>query len=302
MPLEVELYRNYQYSVWSRRLQERLQQQQSKGRSINSNKQGKTKKNWEKSSTSSSSNVGDDDEEDKDDVDLDVDVWYGESYRMIATEMERIVQILGPGGRQIIDPNELSDDDKEMLTMYLHHQECWQEVCLVLEKHKDGQAKTVVLNRPMALQLTENLAQLLLFGAYNPQRMAEGPSSYNDMVRFITAFKKECYVYSGGPDNLGDGPAILIHGIATLPGAVEISPGTKIYRGGLKAAVDGILTGQHSPLEFRFFVGCHQYKENDLDRYIRLSKYQPVACARTVALKQCISLPKPLWHEGMYLL
>jgi glucose-6-phosphate 1-epimerase/putative transcriptional regulator len=113
----------------------------------------------------------------------------------------------------------------------------------------------------------------------------------------MMAFQRECAIYVGGPDDQVE-PAILIHGIKDLPGAVEISPGTQIYRGGIEAAVEGVINGKYSPLEFRFFVGCHSYEESALDVAVHLGKYQPIACARSVALKQCISLPKPLWHEG----
>ena len=73
---------------------------------------------------------------------------------------------------------------------------------------------------------------------------------------------------------------------------------TLAISGGIDAAVKGVLEGEYSPLEFRFFVGCHKYKESALDVAVHLGKYQPIACARSLALKQCISLPKPLWHEG----
>ena len=103
-------------------------------------------------------------------------------------------------------------------------------------------------------------------------------------------------MYVGGPDAQHK-PAELIHGYADLEGATEISPGTGIYRGGLNAAIDGVLRGDYRALDFRFFFGRHEYKESMLDVNVVLGKYQPVACARTLALKQCLSLPKPLWHE-----
>jgi len=34
---------------------------------------------------------------------------------------------------------------------------------------------------------------------------------------------------------------------------------------------------------------------------VALGKYQPIASARCIALKQCIALPKPLWHEVLEL-
>lgn len=62
-----------------------------------------------------------------------------------------------------------------------------------------------------------------------------------------------------------------------------------------------MLEGRYDPLEFRFFVGCHDYRESMLDVEVMLGKLQPIACSRVLALKQCISLPKPLWHEVMEL-
>ena len=43
------------------------------------------------------------------------------------------------------------------------------------------------------------------------------------------------------------------------------------------AAVNGVLEGEYSPLEFRFFVGCREYKESTLDVAVHLGKYQPIA-------------------------
>lgn len=68
--------------------------------------------------------------------------------------------------------------------------------------------------------------------------------------------------------------------------------------GGVDAAIEGVLDKKYSPLEFRFFVGCHDYEEQKLDAAVQLGKYLPIACSRSLALKQCVSLPKPLWHEG----
>jgi len=202
-----------------------------------------------------------------------------------------------------IDATSLSDDSAELLQLYLDNQESWQEVCLVLERDEvEGTASTLVLNRPMAFKLTENLGRLVLYGTYqtavNKSKMRNRTKA--DLIKFMLAFGQECAVYIGGP-NGQDQPAELIHGIADLPGAVEISPGSRIYSGGLDAAVDGVLAGKYKPLDFRFFVGCHKYEESMLDVSILLGKYQPIACARSVVLKQCLSLPKPLWHEVLEL-
>ena len=57
---------------------------------------------------------------------------------------------------------------------------------------------------------------------------------YDDsfVERFVRAFGEEAAVYLGGPDQQ-QAPGLLIHGFP-LPGAVEISPGTRIYTGGVR--------------------------------------------------------------------
>jgi hypothetical protein len=261
MPLEVELFRNYRHSLMGSRLKKLL---------------------------------GD---EGMADGELEISTWYGRAKRMIEDEMSKISNMSDDEGQ--IDATQLKEEASEMLSLYLDNQESWQEVCLVVE-NENGNAKTLVLNRPMAFQLTENLGKLVLNGAFQNQEDSKFDQQ-KELVKFMMAFKRECAVYFGGPDDQ-ENPAVMIHGIANLPGSVEISPGSQIFQGGIKAAIQGILDGKYCPLEFRFFVGRHSYQESALDVAIHLGKYQPIACARSVALKQCISLPKPLWHEGTFTL
>jgi Uncharacterized ACR, COG1678 len=284
MPLEVELYRNHRHSLMGRRLKGLLERERSPGGDDNVFGGGGS------SSSSPSPSSGPP-------PPLEIGTWYGRAKRMVEQEMAKIASTADEEGQ--IDASLLKEEATEMLSLYLDNQETWQEVCLVTEQRRDGRSRTLVLNRPMAFQLTENLGRLVLFGAY-PKEGGNGAtgSSRQDLIRFMMAFKHECAVYVGGPDEQGK-PATLIHGIPDLPGAVEISPGSKIYQGGVEAAIDGVLGGKYSPLAFRFFVGCHSYHESALEVAVHLGKYQPVACARSLALKQCISLPKPLWHEGM---
>ena len=215
--------------------------------------------------------------------------------------MQEIASTADDSGQ--IDSTTLSDESTEMLQIFLDNQETWQEVCLLVDKDDErGTAKALVLNRPMAFKLTENLSRLVLNGAFQastfPGVQQRGQAVVKkDLVKFMLAFGQECAIYVGGTDKQ-DEPATIIHGIKDLPGAREVSPGTGIYQGGLEAAIDGVLHGKYKPLEFRFFVGCHVYEESTLDVSVVLGKYQPIACARSLALKQCISLPKPLWHEG----
>lgn len=151
----------------------------------------------------------------------------------------------------------------------------------------------------MSSKLSESLGQLLLFGS-SAVTSPTGELSLSQtelLVRFLIAFDSKCYVYIGGSHGR-DEPAEIIHGIPELEGSRELAPGVGIYKGGIEAAVNGVMKGTYKPEEFRFFVGKDIYENGELERKVFWGKYQPVACARSLALKQCISLPKPLWHEG----
>jgi hypothetical protein len=226
----------------------------------------------------------------------EVSTWYARAQLLVEQEMQTIANSADEEGQ--VDTTRLKEESAEMLGLYLDSQESWQEVGLVLEKDEgDGSSKTLVINRPMAMKLTENIGKLVLNGAF--MTIGVTANKQKDLMRFMMAFGPECAVYVGGPDDQ-EQPAIMIHGMAGLPGASEISKGSGIYQGGIPAAVQGVLDGKYQPLDFRFFVGCHVYEESALDVAVHLGKYQPIACARAVALKQCIALPKPLWHEGMF--
>jgi len=182
-------------------------------------------------------------------------------------------------------------------------QKTWQEICLVLEHSPTtGRSQAVILNRPITKQINKPLATLLLEGSSGK---GKGNFDYTFGDQLVQAFGTQAAVYMGGPHGQ-DEPALLLHGISDLKGAREIAPGTHIYQGGWEAAVKGVLEGVYRPLDFRFFLGRQSYDpaahpdRGALQQKVQDGAYQPVACARSLALKQCLGLPKPLWHEGMY--
>jgi hypothetical protein len=195
-----------------------------------------------------------------------------------------------------VDPSKLPKASAELLHLYLEHQETWQEVCLVLSSRS-----TVVLNRPMAFKLTDAMARLVLYGSMDQPTASQRSAPI--LRDFLRAFGTECAVYVGGPDGQ-DRPAQWIHGIDDIGGR-ELAPG--IYLGeesSIRKAIAGVLDGRYRPLDFRFFVGRHEYGVSDASSLVAAvlaNKYQPVACSRSLALKQCIQLPEPLWHEVMNL-
>mmetsp|Transcript_24944 Transcript_24944/g.49844 ORF Transcript_24944/g.49844 Transcript_24944/m.49844 type:complete len:487 (-) Transcript_24944:160-1620(-) len=230
--------------------------------------------------------------------------WYRGAEKLLKKEILQIMATANANGR--IDPSDLDEESLELLQLYMDHQSTWQEVCLVTEMSNEGKggSKTITINRPMAFKLSKSMARLVLMGALlasendstNFVRKERDGGETQNLVKFLGAFENQCAVYVGGPDDM-DKPAVLVHGIADLPGAVEISRGTGIYQGGLEAAIDGVLSGKYKPLDFRFFVGHTRYAKGQLEDAVTKGKYQPIACSRPLVLKQCIQLPKPLWHE-----
>ena len=208
---------------------------------------------------------------------------------------ETIARVASKASNGKVDARDLKTEDLELIEMYQKAASTWQEVCLVLRTSADAPAvatRAVVLNRPLAKGMDENLARLILNGDAPKGAAARYDDAF--VQKFVRAFEGEAAVYLGGPREQGAG-GTLIHGIEGLPDAMEVAPGTRIFEGGVEAVVDGVLGGTIAPLDVRWFVGRHtELSAAD-------GGWQAVACARTIALKQCLGLPKPLWHEVLEL-
>ena len=219
------------------------------------------------------------------------------AYKLAEATIAASVRSIGAraqGGR--IDPRELSGEERELLELYGESQEAWQQVCLVLSASGEGAAReSVVLNRPLAKAIDYSLAQLLVSG----EEAGDNLEGRADTVanKLTMAFGREAAVYWGGPEKQRTG-GLLVHGVAGLAGSVEVAPGMRIYTcAGLdvEAAADAVLAGKCSPLDFRWFIGRHATLRTSGAEWVS------IACARPIALKQCLGLPKPLWHEVMEL-
>ena len=109
----------------------------------------------------------------------------------------------------------------------------------------------------------------------------------------VRACCEQAAVYLGGPEGQSE-PGRIVHGFE-LDGARELAAGTRIFCGGMEAAVEAVLSGARGPLDFRFFIG-QRTELSTAD-----GAWTSIACARPLALKQCLGLPKPLWHEVLEL-
>jgi len=251
----------------------------------------------------------DSDEEESDTITYErVNDWFQAAEKMLTQELE-LIQSSGSIKNGVLNPNDLEKNSRYMLDKYVDYKQTWQEVCLVLSHYPEsGCGEAIILNRPIAKSMDQSLAQVLIEGndAESEKNAIFYDNKFSLMNKMVEAFGKEAAIYFGGPDEQLE-PALLIHGIADLEGAEEIAPGTGIYKGGLEAAINGVLDGIYQALDFRFFVGRKIYnpqtfpENGTLLQKVEQAIYKPMACARSVALKQCLGLPKPLWHEVLEL-
>lgn len=150
-PLELELFRNYKHSMNGLKLKKQLESlisieednSLSSSNTIKNNKKSKNKvKHYDL---------------------IEPSKWYYHAQVLIQNQMKGIASRTNRDGH--VDGTTLSDEYIEFLQLFIDQQEHWQEVSLII--YQDDNTKyteTIQLNRPMALKLTPNLAQLILYG------------------------------------------------------------------------------------------------------------------------------------------
>jgi len=121
-----------------------------------------------------------------------------------------------------------------LLQAYQEAGQEWQQVVLVLRSSAAG-ADGVALNRPLAARGNRQLAELLLRQTGEEAESLIGP--------LLAAFGDDLCVYLGGPSEQQSG-GLLVHGDGSLEGAVEVSPGTRIFTGGERAAIEAVAAGR----------------------------------------------------------
>ena len=204
-------------------------------------------------------------------------------------------------GRQVLNPSDLSDEDRNFLADYSDAVEEWESVFLILSERK-----SLVLNRPLSQKLDSSLCRSFLFGQKVSDDMVSiDPTTFE--ARLLFSFESAfgcgvtCPVYYGGDVGLENEPGVLVHPFSSLTKSWELSPGCGLFLAdGLSAineCCDLVKSEGAVPLDFRLFLGKTQYRENDLFNKVREGKYIPLSVSKNLVLKQCLQLPKPLFCE-----
>ena len=152
-----------------------------------------------------------------------------------------------------------------------------QAVVFILEHSTQGTVG-LILNRPSMLKLERTMLR---------------DDSGESRLRKLFAQNR---LYFGGESR--EQVISVLHGYKDV-GGTEIVPG--IYLGGHDEACDAVESGRHGPEGFKFFSGCMMWKPGSLQGDIDRGAWHVAAASRAVILKQCLSLPVPLWAEVLRL-
>ncbi|GMH99901.1 hypothetical protein TrLO_g772 [Triparma laevis f. longispina] len=240
-------------------------------------------------------------------------VWYKASETVVNDLLNEIaIKAIDKDGA--VNDASLSSEERDFLNRYIKCNSEWEELGLVVShggvgavKCSDkGESIVLNLNRPLASGISETLAKLILKGSYLVSSDEDKPmDTDNDYLenlydrdffdKFSKAFSKNGVCYVGGDDEQGLSPGIMLSGVQDLKGGVELANG--IYVGGVEDAVERVLSGQNKATDFRFFIGRKTFVPGFLEAYCVGGTYQPFSAPRAFALKQCIGLPMPLYHE-----
>ena len=210
-----------------------------------------------------------------------------------------------------------AEDAAELIGLVVAEQKEWQSTMLVLEHDASpggaGGARDsvgVVINRPLATSVNRQLARLMLAADGEPpvgvERGGDGATAALEEL-LVDAFGTNGVVYFGGDERQLDG-GLVLHAGGELGGATrEVGAGTGLYAGegaaALEAVARAVLAGELEPLDVRLFVGRCVWPHGELAARCAPARaeYRAIAAARALVLKQCVGLPKPLWHEIMQL-
>lgn len=160
--------------------------------------------------------------------------------------------------------------------------EFWQTVIFILEHSEQGSVG-IVLNRPSILCLDK----AMLRGS----EQSPGTST----SRLSQKFPKN-RLYFGGYHK--QEIISMIHGFYSV-GGTEIRNG--IFVGGYEKACEAASSAR-GPNSFKFFAGCVIWKPGELQREIDSGLWYSATSSRNIVLKQCLSLPVPLWAEVLRLM
>ena len=175
----------------------------------------------------------------------------------------------------------------------------WQLVILVTSHDPSAGSTGLILNRPATASLGDLLGWGLNLGSGGG---SEGSSLPPEALEGALG---EAPVYLGGyfpPSKIARQPVTLLHGSASLPGSVELAPGSGLFMGSAGAVGGAVAAGDLPLTGLRVFAGALTWPPGGLAAEVAGGAWIPAAASRAVALKPCLGLPVPLWVEALTLM
>lgn len=176
-----------------------------------------------------------------------------------------------------------TDLQLRLLQKYALYQQTWQHVVLLVSHDAEG-SRGLVLNRPLASNITDALGLLEEYGDFKGSAEA-----------FVTGLAGSP-VYLGGQDGKG---LTVLSKYGDLDGSTELCPG--IFLVPPEVALNARVLGQRRPIDFRIHLGCCKWSSGRLQKEVAEGLWRTVAASALMTLKHCLKLPKPLWSEVMEL-
>ena len=154
-----------------------------------------------------------------------------------------------------------------------------ETVIFLLEHSTSGGSVGLILNRPTILSLSKTML-----------RDEQGESSLRRNFG-------DSRLYCGGSHK--QEIISILHKYDSV-GGTEVIPG--VWLGGHAAANTAVENGECDKIGFKFFSGCEMWRPGELQREIDEGLWYSASSNKAMILKQCLSLPVPLWAEVMCLM
>lgn len=155
----------------------------------------------------------------------------------------------------------------------------WQTVIFLLEHSPKHGSVGLILNRPSILNLEKTMLR---------DEMGES------RLRSTFAGNR---LYCGGEHK--QEIISILHRYDACGGQL-ICPG--VYLGGHAGAVSAVESMGHNPSTFKFFSGCEMWTAGELEKEIDDGLWHCAAASSSLILKNCLSLPVPLYVETLRLM
>ncbi|GAB5367016.1 hypothetical protein AAMO2058_001193700 [Amorphochlora amoebiformis] len=193
----------------------------------------------------------------------------------------------------------LTRDDMNLLELYQNYMDTWQQVVYITDRDSRGGSRGVTINRPRP----ECVGTLW---EERPEVMTR------EKERFKRIFGSQV-LYAGAPTvEVEVENKVSVGERGSRPSRPRTreekykrrwrpvgDDNDRIYASDIESACDSVESLGACPGHFRIIQGSREWAPGEVEAEIDAGLWFSVAASRSLILKHCVGLPKPLWHEIM---